>query len=372
VKLLIEKPGMFTTVQDLGRHGRQTQGVPVAGAMDAAALRVGNILVGNDGSPSARELAGLEITVAGPAIRVLEGEGCFVVTGAEVGVTKNGVSLPCWTVHRLAAGDAVAFFPPNFSPNFSPQFSPQGGSRAYFCVSGGIDVPLVMGSRSTYTRGKFGGHQGRSLRTGDVLAAGAPHVLWAECEGLECPPRLRPSRDPSAPLRAIPGPQDDLFTEEGLATFYSSEYVIANSADRMGYRLEGPAIAHRNGADIVSDAVSLGSVQVPGDGRPIVMLADRQTTGGYTKIATVCAVDVGNLAQRLPGQGVRFEKITVAEAVALLRHEEELFGQVRRLRAAWRSRPEVYAVCGAAVPQAGIFSVCVDGEPHRVEWERLE
>jgi biotin-dependent carboxylase-like uncharacterized protein len=324
VKLLIEKPGMFTTVQDLGRYGWQMQGVSVAGAMDAAAFRMGNILVGNGKDPSGREPAGLEITVIGPSIQVLEGQGCFAVTGAEVGVTKNGAPAACWMTHKLAAGDAIGF-----SPRRNP---PEGGSvRTYFCVSGGIDVPVVMGSRSTYVRGKFGGHEGRSLRTGDVLATGAPSAFWEKCEGRVCPPRLRPIRDPSAPLRAIPGPQDDLFTEEGLQTFYSSEYVITNSSDRMGYRLEGPAIQHKCGADIVSDAVPLGSVQVPGHGQPIVLLADRQTTGGYAKIAVVCAVDVGNLAQRLPGQKVRFEKITADEAVSLLRQEEDLFCRMRKI-----------------------------------------
>jgi biotin-dependent carboxylase-like uncharacterized protein len=351
MKLLIEKPGLFTTVQDLGRRGYQMQGVPVAGAMDGAALRLGNILLGNKRNLSEPEFAGLEITVLGPSIRVTEGSGCFAVTGAEAGVTKNGVPLPCWTVHRLDAGDAVVFSAPK-----------SGGSRSYFCVSGGIDVPLVMGSRAAYTRGKFGGHEGRALKAGDMLVTGTPGVLWAEYEGFSCPPRLRPVRNPSAPLRVIPGPQDDLFTEEGTAVFYSSEYVIANSADRMGFRLEGPAITHKESADIISDAICLGSVQVPGHGQPIVMLADRQTTGGYTKIATVCAVDVENLAQRLPGGKVRFEKITVETAVDLLRQEEALLEEARRLRAAWLSRSSA---------RQGTFNVRVNGEPHQVEWEKL-
>ncbi|MDR1621656.1 MAG: biotin-dependent carboxyltransferase family protein [Synergistaceae bacterium] len=362
MKLLIENPGLFTTVQDLGRRGYQMQGVPVAGAMDGAALRLGNALLGNEKDPRGLEPAGLEITVLGPSIKVMEGSGCFVVTGAEAGVTKNGVSLPCWTVHRLDPGDAVAFS------------APKVGCRSYFCVSGGIDVPLVMGSRSTYTRGKFGGHRGRALKAGDVLVTGAPnatgenaigaYALWAKCAGLSCP--LRPDRDPHEPLRAIPGPQDDLFTEEGLAAFYSSEYVIANSADRMGFRLEGPVIAHKGGADIVSDAICLGSVQVPGHGQPIVMLADRQTTGGYTKIATVCAVDAENLAQRLPGQKVRFEKITVEAALNLLHREEALIGEAKRLREAW--------LAGSAFPfrRKGAFDVRVAGELRRVEWERME
>ena len=358
MRILIEKPGMFTTVQDLGRRGYQMQGVPVAGAMDPAALRFANILVGNG-----EELAGLEITVIGPTLKITEGEGCFAVTGVEVGVAKNGTPLPCWTAHRVAAGDAITFTAPK-----------DGASRAYFCVSGGIDVPLVMGSRATYTRGKFGGYKGRALKAGDELVTGTSDPSWAKCEGLSCPPSLRPNRDPSAPLRVIPGPQDDSFTEEGLETFFASEYVITNSADRMGYRMEGPLIAHKDGADIISDAVCLGSVQVPGHGQPIVMLADRQTTGGYPKIATICSVDVENLSQRLPGGKVRFRKITMDEAVELLRQETHLCDGLKRLRAEHVSKTAapVRVAKPAGTGARGVWNVRIDGQPYHVEWERLD
>ena len=369
LRVEVLKPGMFTTVQDMGRRGYQMQGVPVAGAMDAAALRLGNVLVGNDEGVSGLGAAGLEITMIGPVLKVASGEACFAVTGAEVGVLKNGVPLPCWTAHKITSGDTITFTPPK-----------AGGSRAYLCVSGGLDVPLVMGSRSTYTRGRFGGQEGRALKAGDILCAGTPDVLWAACEGLECPPSLRPQRDPNAPLRVIAGPQEDHFTEEGLRTFYSSEYAITNSADRMGVRMEGPVIAHRGAPDIISDAICMGSVQVPGHGQPIVMLADRQTTGGYTKIATVCTVDTENLAQRLPGQKVRFTKITVAEAVALLKQEMRCTDEMKRLRAAWRSKPSVAPVLSPDVvscesqesAKRGALRLRVDGETHNVEWERLD
>ena len=351
------KPGMLTTVQDLGRFGRQMQGVPVAGAMDGAALRLGNIMLGNDDNAAA-----LEITVMGPTLKVLSGSACCAVTGAEVGVSKNGSPVACWTVLKIAPNDVLSFSPPR-----------GGGARAYFCVNGGFDVPLSMGSRSTYTRGGFGGHEGRALKAGDVLITNAPDALWAESEGLTCPPSLRPSRDTAAPLRVIPGPQDDAFTEEGIETFYSSEYFISNSADRMGYRMEGPLIAHKGGADIISDGISLGSVQVPGHGQPIVMLADRQTTGGYTKIGVVCTVDLGKLAQRLPGQKVRFVKTTLAEAVSLLKQEAALFDSLRQLRAKWRSRVEGEGETQTPAPAAtkGSMNVVVNGEPHRIDWEFL-
>jgi allophanate hydrolase subunit 2 len=166
-------------------------------------------------------------------------------------------------------------------------------------------------------------------------------------------------------LRTITGPQEDAFTEAGLSTFYSSEYVISNASDRMGYRMEGPVIAHKRTADIISDATCLGSVQAPGHGQPIAMLADRQTTGGYAKIATICAVDVENLAQRLPGQKVRFVRVSVSEAVALLREEEALLAAMKTLFMNTHSM-------NTPVAGRGTWNVTVDGEAHRVKWERLE
>ena len=352
MRLFVEKPGMFTTVQDLGRYGYQLQGVPVAGAMDGPALRLGNILLGNSEGAAA-----LEITVLGPVLRV-EGEGCVVVTGAEAGVTRNGAALETWRVHRVRDGDTLAFA------------APSSGSRAYLCVSGGIDVPVVMGSRSTYTRGRFGGHEGRALEGGDALDTGTPNTLWAASEGLSLPPELRPVRDASAPLRVVMGPQDDAFTPAGIETFLSSEYTISASADRMGYRMEGPAVEHCDGADIVSDAIVLGSVQVPGHGQPIVMLADRQTTGGYTKIATVCAMDIPVLAQRLPGQKVRFARIAVSEALKRLRDEARRYEDARLLRAVWRGRPDPGSA--GSPSRSGRLSVAVNGVPHTVEWQRME
>jgi biotin-dependent carboxylase-like uncharacterized protein len=361
----VVRPGVFTTVQDLGRFGYQKQGVPVAGAMDSAALRLGNILLGND-----ENAAGLEITIIGPTLKVISGEGCCSITGAEASVVKNGIPLPCWTVHKISLGDELSFTP----------IAHNQGARAYLCVSGGFDVPLSMGSRSTYTRGGFGGYKGRSLKAGDVLKTLEPTALWEECEGFSCPPKLRPQRDMGAPLRVIPGPQDDAFTEEGLETFYSSEYVISNSADRMGYRLEGPLITHKEGADIISDGICFGSVQVPGQGQPIVMLADRQTTGGYTKIGVICTIDLGNLAQRLPGQKVRFVKTTPVEAVNLLKQEAELFSELKQLLADLRRKPQsalhstpVYlGSTPLSSARRGAMRVTVNGKLHQVEWEVLD
>jgi allophanate hydrolase subunit 2 len=183
-----------------------------------------------------------------------------------------------------------------------------------------------MGSRSTYTRAKIGGVEGRALKPGDTLPAGtAAGATRGDVEpGFSCPEALRFLPDPEAPIRAIPGPQDEAFTEEGLRTFFGSEYRITREADRMGCRLEGPEIAHRAGADIVSDAIPLGAVQVPGHRKPIVMLADRQTTGGYTKIAVCTAVGTATLAMRLPGAAVRFARSAVEEGVAELRERARM------------------------------------------------
>lgn len=352
----VSSPGMLTTVQDGGRWGFQGKGMPVAGAMDMQSLKLGNILVGN-----AQEDAALEVTILGPTLRVEEGEGVVAVTGAELSFTVNGAAVPNWTVVRVGVGDVLAFG------------APLTGCRAYLCASGGIDVPVVMGSRSTYTRAKVGGLEGRALKKGDTVRCGAPGALWRQCEGFACPGELRSVYDPEAPLRVIPGPQDDCFTEAGKETFYGSEYVVSNSADRMGYRLDGPVIEHVGAADIISDAIPLGAVQVPGHGQPIVMLADRQTTGGYTKIGTVCSVDIAALSQRLPGQKVRFETIDLDGAVALVRNEGKKREELLRLRARWRSVRDD-GLCRSVrggTPTKGEFLLGVDGANHRISWEEV-
>ncbi|MBL3539860.1 biotin-dependent carboxyltransferase family protein [Aminivibrio sp.] len=350
-------PGMFTTVQDSGRWGYQGKGMPVAGAMDLHAFRLGNILAGNDENDAA-----LEVTLLGPTLFVAEGEGIVAVTGADLGFQVNGRPAPLWAALAVKVGDTLSFS------------GPRSGCRAYLCFSGGIDVPVVMESRSTYTRALVGGFQGRALKKGDSVRCGEPLPLWRRCEGLVCPEGLRPAYSPDAPLRVVPGPQDDLFTDKGKETFYGSEYSVSNSADRMGYRLDGPEIEHAGGADIISDAVPLGAVQVPGHRQPIVMLADRQTTGGYAKIGVVCSVDIAALSQRLPGQKVRFQKISLDDALALAREEAGKRDEMRRLRALWRSAPKEVAPEAAdegAHPFRGEALIRVDGEEHRISWEEI-
>ncbi|MHB1133392.1 MAG: 5-oxoprolinase subunit C family protein [Chloroflexota bacterium] len=294
--------GLLTTVQDLGRHGYEGYGVPVAGAMDPFALQSANALVANP-----LDEAALELTVIGPRLRATA--GCLVgLAGADLGARLNGRPAAPWQAYSLAAGDELAFD------------GPASGCRAYLAVAGGFDVPVLLGSRSTYLRGGFGGVEGRALRAGDLLGLRAPGAarVAPRLAGAFRPPAY--SAEPT--VRVVLGPQADRFTAAGIETFLSSVYELSGQSDRMGARLKGPAIAHTRGPDVVSDGITLGNVQVPGDGQPIVMLADRQTTGGYTKIATVIGADIHHLAQCLPGASrLRFLAVDLAEAVRLRRQQ---------------------------------------------------
>jgi len=293
----VVQPGLLTTVQDKGRYGYQQYGVPVSGAMDSYALMVANLLVGNSEGDAC-----LEITVLGPRLRIL-GDTLIAITGADLSPALNNNPLPMWEAVKVCYGDTISFG------------YPKRGCRSYLAVAGGIDVPEVMGSRSTYIKSRLGGLEGRSLRPGDRLRSGATRV---EFSARKLPSQYIFEYTAENELRVILGPQDDYFTERGIQTFLHSEYRISVQADRMGYRLEGPPIEHKAEADIVSDGVPPGAVQVPGDGLPIILLADRQTTGGYVKIATVSTIDLTKLAQAKPGDRVRFLRVTEEESYQLL------------------------------------------------------
>lgn len=287
--------GPQTTVQDRGRFGQLRLGIPPSGPMDPQAFVVANRLVGNaDGA------AGLECALGG--LRFAVDAPCAVaVTGAEVPVTVNGQAVPVWTTLPLRPADEVRIG------------MARSGLRAYLAVSGGLDVPRVLGSASTYLRGRLGGLEGRVLRRGDALRvhlAPMPRVLRVPCAAV-------PVHGARIEVHAVLGPQHDRFTSRGVAAFLESDYAMLPQSDRMGARFRGASIEHASGHDIVSDGTALGSVQVPGDGQPIVLLVDRQSTGGYTKIATVCSFDIGRIAQLRPGQSLRFRAVSVAEAHAL-------------------------------------------------------
>lgn len=310
--LEIVSPGLLTTVQDLGRFGYQRYGIPVCGALDSVSLRIANILVGNRD-----HLAGLEITAIGPTIRFVAGTTIAVV-GANLEPTLDGVPIPGWESVNAPAGSALSFG------------SPRDGLRAYLAVAGGIDVPLVMNSRATDIKGGFGGFEGRALRAGDVLSAGySPYSSTSLSNSLPPDISRQPTYEQRFTLRVVLGPQNDSFTEAGVSTLLGSEYTVSNDTDRTGCRLEGPIIEHISGADIVSDGTALGSVQVPGSGNPIVLLADRGTTGGYTKIATVVSADIGLLAQAMPGAKIRFEDVSVEEAHAIYMNQELMIADLK-------------------------------------------
>ncbi len=299
--LAVLDAGLLTTVQDLGRFGYQRVGIPPSGPMDRLAFMAANRLVANpDGA------AALECTIKGPRLEVRQA-ALVAVTGAPMGLTVNGQEASAWTAVRVRPGDVLAF-----------QMA-SAGCRAYLAVAGGIDVPPVLGSRATYLRGNLGGLEGRALRKGDVLAVGPP--AGAAREGRAIPPALRPAYPAERECRVILGPQADRFTPEGVRAFLGDPYEVTPQADRMGYRLKGPVIAHARGHDIVSDGIPLGGIQVPGEGQPIVLLVDRQTAGGYTKIATVVGVDIGAIGQTRPGQRVRFRRVTLEDAHAALAAE---------------------------------------------------
>ncbi|MBO8142284.1 MAG: biotin-dependent carboxyltransferase family protein [Firmicutes bacterium] len=308
---LVVAPGLWTTVQDLGRPGYQQYGVPPSGALDAYALEAANRLVGNP--PQA---AGLEVTLRGPVLRV-EFDGLVACTGADLGFTIDGRPAMMWQAHRVRPGQVLAFS------------GRKAGCRAYLAASGGIAVPCVMGSRSTYVRAKLGGLNGRALANGDRVSVGSPSPGWRERAGLALPYQLRRFGLPQ-PVRAILGPQDWMFTSLAIRRLFGAAYRVSPRSDRMGYRLEGPRLAHRDGADIVSEGIAPGSIQVPADGRPIVLLADRQTTGGYAKIATVISADLDFLAQAAPGDRVTFRKIDVPGAHRVRRERQELLEEVAR------------------------------------------
>ena len=308
-------PGMLTSVQDLGRRGYQRFGVPQAGALDAPAMRLANILVGNH-----EGAAGLEITALGPKVRFLA-DTIIAIAGADLGAKLDGTAVPAWRSVATPMGSILEFG------------APVDGLRACLAFAGGIDVPLIMGSRSTYAKGGFGGFEGRALIAGDVLKTFQSEAAGAtgSSDGHGLPDDLLPAVfGHDHEVRVVMGPQETAFSSKGISTFLSSRYTVAPHSDRMGYRLEGPEIEHTAGADIVSDATTLGSVQVPGDGQPIILLADRGTTGGYAKIATVISPDISFLAQAAPGDTVRFSAVSVAESRDILAEQEALIAEVKR------------------------------------------
>lgn len=228
----------------------------------------------------------------------------IAITGGDLGPTLDGKAVPNYQAVAVRAGQVLKFT------------APKTGCRAFIAFAGGLDIPVTMGSRSTYMKAKIGGHQGRKLEKGDVIGFRAPAETLKRMEDRVLKPEFAPR--PVYTLRVVLGPQDDAFTDDGLHTFLSETYTVTPEFDRMGCRLDGPAIAHKDGGDIISDGIAFGAIQVPSAGTPIIMLADRQTTGGYTKIANVITADFRILAQLKTGDKVQFVETPVEYAQSLL------------------------------------------------------
>jgi biotin-dependent carboxylase-like uncharacterized protein len=302
--LLVQSPGLLTTLQDLGRFGQQNVGIPVSGALDPVALRIANALVGNP-----EPIAALEIRGTGPVIRVEADSVRIALAGTTAVLEVLGEAprmVPGWRSVRLVRGNVFRVG------------SLRDTATCYCAVEGGFAVPALFDSQSTYVRGRLGGFDGRALRAGDKL----PLALPVAPERGEMRLDGRPPYGAGDGVRVVLGPQERHFTEAGIATFLNSSFTISNQADRMGLRLDGPVLEHAAGHDIVSDGIATGSIQVPGTGLPIILLADHQTTGGYPKIATVASVDLPRLGRMRPGETLRFQAVTVDEAEAARRAQE--------------------------------------------------
>jgi len=291
MSITVLNPGLLTTVQDQGRVGYQQFGVSVSGVMDPRAATVANMLVGND-----EKEAVLECTMMGPHLQ-FDKANCIAITGGDLMPTIDGKPVPNYTAIKVEAGQVLKFT------------MPKTGCRAFIAFAGGLDIPEVMGSRSTYMKAKIGGLEGRKLQKGDVIGFRAPTSELKNMNFRSMASEFVPRKEYT--IRVVLGPQDDYFTDAGIQTFLSQVYTVTAEFDRMGCRLEGEAIAHKDGGDIISDGIAFGAIQVPSSGKPIIMLGDRQTTGGYTKIANVISVDFRILAQLKQGDKVRFEQVSV-------------------------------------------------------------
>lgn len=307
-EIKILNPGLLTTVQDIGRWGYQRYGMSVAGAMDHFSTRVANLLVGNDENEGV-----LETTFMNPEIQ-FKCDEVISITGGDMKPKINGQSVPMWTSILVREDDKLRFS------------GATEGIRTYIAFSSGIDISEIMNSKSTFLKGKVGGFEGRKLSKGDMIPLGNKEILNT---GSYVPQKFILDYKNEELIRVVLGPQDDYFSKEGIDTFLNSEYKITSEADRMGYRLDGPKIDHTGEADIISDGIVFGSIQVPGHGSPIIMMADRQTTGGYTKIGTVISPDLSKLAQMKPGDKMRFQRVDIDEAQKIYRDHEKKIRDIK-------------------------------------------
>ena len=311
----VENGGILTTVQDEGRFGYQAYGVSTSGAMDSHAFHIANLLVGNKMTEGA-----LEMTFMGPTL-TFTCDNIIAVTGVDLMPMLDGQPMPMYQAVLVRKGQKLQFG------------GARNGCRGYIAFAGGLEIPEVMGSKSTLLRNNLGGVKGRKLEKGDTIAFTAPKTELSNMENRKVPADVYPADE--VVLRVVLGPQDDEFTERGIRSFFWNSGVITDEFDRMGCRIEREPIEHKGDGNINTDGISLGSIQVPANGKPIIMLADRQSTGGYAKIGTVISVDLPKIAQSRPGQKVRFIQVSLELAQSLyirernkmLELDEKLNGQ---------------------------------------------
>jgi len=311
----IVQPGVFSTVQDLGRKGYLASGIPPSGAMDRFALKMGNLLVKN---PMGE--AGIEMTAIGLSVRVLKNTA-VAFTGGVFGVKINRKPIPMWEAVEVQENDILSVG------------KPEEGWRGYLCVAGGIDVPLVLGSKSTYTMGALGGFRGRPLKKGDIVLGGSSQERLQALRGRKIKGTVLPNLDDAKVLRVVMGPQDDYVAQESIETFLSVPYKVSPKANRVGYRFEGSQFKFKQlkkakdaGSDpsnIVDDGNAIGAIQIPGGVEPICLAVDGVSMGGYVKIACLIAADMDRMAQLRIGDTMKFESVTVDEARDILKESEE-------------------------------------------------
>jgi antagonist of KipI len=302
----VAKPGFFTTVQDLGRYGYAHLGISPGGAADPLSFRIANLLVGNDENAPA-----LEMTMLGATLE-FEESVIIALAGANCECKAGSASVPANTVFDLPAGAVLQCG------------SMTSGARCYLAVQGGFDIPLIMGSASTFVPGHFGGLKGRRLQTGDVLQVrqhGRLRVRSLRTDSLD---RLHAPR----PLRITKGSQQDWFGPEAFEKLFSSAYIVSEQSDRTGLRLKGEVVHPREHCELLTDGIPLGAIQVPQDGQPIILFVDQQTTGGYPKIANVIAADIHRVGQLRPRDEVRLFEVSIAEAIQTLRQQERWLREI--------------------------------------------
>ncbi|GAB3540174.1 biotin-dependent carboxyltransferase family protein [Pontibacter brevis] len=326
MSLKIISSGLLTTIQDLGRHGYQKDGIIVSGAMDTFALRAANLLIGNEEAE-----AGIEVTLMGPKIQ-FEQHHLIAITGADLSPTIDGEPVKGWRPLFVEAGSVLEFG------------SPRSGCRAYISVAGGFDIPKVLGSYATYLSAGLGGLNGSALQAGDTLpcksfpdkterflqgmvqnqkGASGTQANWAVDSSLYF------KYEEPQPIRVLKGPEYGLFSEQSQQDFWRMAYQVTSQSDRMGYRLRGTRLSLAEQADMLSSAVTFGTVQVPAEGNPIVLLADHQTTGGYPRIAQVISADFSKLAQLTPRDKLRFTEVTLEEAQLLYIRQEKNIEKIK-------------------------------------------